>query len=103
MDLKAKLKERNSQLEQQVIDLKDELDDKARDLKRARREIEKWQREAAMLKEEISIIGPSISEHTYHSPIKEKKIEAKPEMTKPRVSATKRVVGPAAAVPSKLE
>jgi hypothetical protein len=39
--------------------MKDELDDKSRELKRARREIEKWQREAAMLKEEISIIGPS--------------------------------------------
>lgn len=42
MDLKAKLKERNSLLEQQVIDLKDEVDDKGRELKRVRRELEKW-------------------------------------------------------------
>ena len=74
MDLKAKLKERNSLLEQQVIDLKDEVDDKGRELKRVRRDLEKWQHEASMLKEEISILGPSsfVNEHSrsYRSPNK---------------------------------
>lgn len=56
-----------------MIDLKDELDDRSRELKLARREIEKWQREVAILKEEISIIGPSSEHQGYRSPIKDKK------------------------------
>jgi peptidoglycan hydrolase CwlO-like protein len=57
MELKAKLRERNDLLEQEVIDLRDQVGDKERDLKKAKREIDKWQREVAMLKEEIGIMS----------------------------------------------
>ena len=55
--LKIKIREQNSILEQENIDLRDQIDGKDRELKKIRREFDKLKREAAMLKEEMSILG----------------------------------------------
>jgi chromosome segregation ATPase len=46
-------------MEQEIIDLRDQVESKDRELKRAKREIERCMREIAMLKEEVSILAPS--------------------------------------------
>lgn len=57
--LKQRLKDKSSKLEQEVIDLKDCIDGKERELRKSQRECDKWKREVTILKEEMSLQEPS--------------------------------------------
>ena len=56
-DLKAKMKQKNNMLEQEVIDLKDVIEGKDREISKLKRAQDRLKRDLRMTKEEISILG----------------------------------------------
>ncbi len=55
-----------TRMEQEIIDLKDELEGKDREIRKAKRESEKLRREVQMLKEELQIVGGTESANITH-------------------------------------
>lgn len=51
------MKQRNNQLEQEIIDLKDEIEGKDRELAKLKRAQDRLKRDLKMMREEISILG----------------------------------------------
>lgn len=71
--LKRKMMERCGGLEQEVVDLRDQLDGRDREVRRIKRELDKAKREALMLREEISIMGRPVPR--FQSPAERRKSE----------------------------